>query len=158
MARKNKAQLENTNKSVSVIEKETLTTFKHGLWATERDLEMLGHELIEYVRNTPDCFSIEYFLNHKNIHENTFYNWVEKSPDLAGAFERAKQLIFERREKGVLKGELPINGIMPYLWHYSKRYRDDALFKASLNKKEDEKPTQITVVMEPFGKIENKNE
>ena len=124
----------NMNKSVSVeLVRETETIFRHCLWKTKDDLKKLACEMVQYVENTPNCYSITHFLVAYKLLVKVFYDWVGRSDELAQAVSYCKQIITVRRENGIFSGQLPV-ALLPYMSMYCPEYKAHAREKAELLK------------------------
>lgn len=150
---KKSTQLENGNKTVSAeIVRETETIFKHSLVKREHDHQQLARELVDYVTNEDTCISILHFLVAHKLVEKTFYDWVDKSPDLRIALDYARQVIGVRRQNKLSSGEHSV-AFLPYLSIYCNEYKKHAEWRASLFQRKDEEPT-VRVIIDPIESSE----
>ena len=114
--------------------------------------------MVDFFRNSDHAFTLGAYLVERGFHRQTFYRWIKRHKVLNKAYEFSKEIIANRRETGMLLGELKEKPNMFMLHHYNadewnladKRWSD-------LSKKEDaNKQQNITVVMESFSKSDKK--
>jgi len=107
------------------------------------ELEFISELLLDWL-DKEQALIASTFYSSRNIARATFYDWMERCPQLKWAWQVALQRIGERRELGGLKGQLNSGMIQASQPLYSKDYLD---LKMQLMKHSDESVRQTIVVL-----------
>lgn len=113
--------------------------------------------IIECIHNE-DILTFTDFLFSKGLFRDQFNTLAEKFPCLADAKKIAMEAIANRREKSGLRKKLDTQMILASMSMYSPEWKALAEWKSQLNKQEEQKPSVINVIMEPFNAITEKKE
>ena len=123
-------------------------------------LEKEAQRMIQFYLDNPKALTLLAYINHRGIHMFTMNRWLKKHKPLREAYDFCKQLLCQRREEGMLRGELKERATMYMMHRYSQAWDEADKRWVALKEKEDSKnkPTNITVVMEDFSRKEEKSE
>ena len=118
---------------------------------TERFLEKLSSDIVQWAHTNKDAIRIEDFLSLKGIPVMTYYRWVKKYPILAEAHEEASQRIACNRERLGLEGKLNPGFIERTMPIYCQQYREFLQWKIKQTADHSNDTTRpITIIMEPL--------
>lgn len=112
-------------------------------------LSTLAQDMKVYFIETETALCIEDFFVAIGLNDDQLYRWMARSQDLRESHKFCMMLIGARRETGVMRKKLS-EGTWASLPLYSRRWKENIEWKASLSKKDDAKQGDITVVMAPM--------
>lgn len=111
-------------------------------------LKVLADKLIEWVDNE-EILSVTEFFGFAKIGSGTFYEYLDRCPELKRAHAYALDVVGSRRETGAMRRKLDTNAVWKCQYQYGKQYRDAMEFAAKLAKKDDDQDaggTKIVVI------------
>lgn len=111
----------------------------------------MGIELVEWARLNPRAFRITQFFNGKGIHIATWYDWIEKDPELKKMHKMALSLIADRRELGALDRVLDPAFIKHTMPMFDEDWKKHEEWRASLSESQAINSGTKIVVIEKFG-------
>jgi len=112
--------------------------------------EKLADELILWVEGDESRIFTETFYRYKHINQRQFGKWLQRSPVLANAYEYAKGVMAERKQRGLAKFNYAM-AVAPTMGHYSDIWDEQMKAKAAAHK-QVEGDTNITVDVHPEEK------
>ncbi len=111
----------------------------------------IAEEWIDYVKNTPDVLLMSEYRIEKGISQDTFEDWVRKSPTLKEARDFVRGILALRREKGAIARKYDAGMICKVQHLYDIDWKQSEEWRASMKEKiEGPSGSNITVVMERF--------
>ena len=118
----------------------------------ESFIERISQELVEWARTNPDALVLSDFFYDHGIGFRVATEWTKNHPILKEAYEDAKRLIGNRREKGAIKKIYEPGMIRTVMNLYHKEWEDLEIWRAELKQKQDEKTQQnnISWLMEKY--------
>jgi hypothetical protein len=130
------------------------------LGVDSRYLQDLGDELIEWAkdRSQKNRVSLEHFYEEKDICDRTFREWCEKEPYLAECRRRAKIIMGNRLEEGLLHKTMSERGVLLQMHHYKERWDKINKYHSSLKVEEGKVRLEGLEFVVPELKREVKNE
>jgi len=123
-------------------------------------LEQLAARLVEWVLGAEENERLvfEDFLRSVGRTDKSFALFMKRSSKLKAAHRFALMCLGANRERGMLLQQLNGSGVVVSMPLYSERWKELLEWKASLNNKEESKPTTINVVIPDLVKKEEINE
>lgn len=111
--------------------------------------------LAKWAMECPDAYSVEdYCLYVARMNDSTLYGWAEDIEEVRYWVDIAKKAIGSRREKQAIGADrnvkLDAPHVMKFLHHWLPRYHKHEVFMAELSKKSEDKPQNITVVLDKY--------
>ena len=131
------------NKAIGT-EKVSIFGFRHSYEATDQELEALADEVIEWSKQD-HVIKAGMFLIEKNVAWETWGEWCDKSSILRKAYDNAKFIIGERRERKGLDGTYNAGLVAQTMPLYDREYR--ALRQELMASKHDSGSQQTIVVV-----------
>lgn len=113
---------------------------------TNTYLERLAKKLSDWAEE-PHAFRLHQFSKKEGIPYTHLGRFKEKSEVFKLAYEDVLLTIADRRELAGLKREMDSRMISSSLAHYCPIAKEQAIFKAQLTQKEEDKDRQIIVVL-----------
>lgn len=92
--------------------------------------------LFEFFEN-PDTLLLEEFLHEYKIPRTTWYQWLDKYPDILKANSEVKLIIATRRKRGAMKGQLVVSMATRDLHRYDPETIKDDKYKAEITNLEN---------------------
>jgi uncharacterized membrane-anchored protein YjiN (DUF445 family) len=114
--------------------------------------EKLADELINWVEGDESRIFTETFYRYKYINQKQFWDWLNRSEVLRKAYEYAKGVMAERKQRGLAKFNYAM-AVTPTMGHYSDIWDEQMKAKAAAHK-QDIGDTNITVEMRPEEKTQ----
>lgn len=104
----------------------------------ERYFRDLGDELIAWTkdRSQKNRVSLEHFYEEKEICDRVFREWCQKSEYLHECRRRAKMIMGNRLEEGLLHKTMSEKGVMYQMHHYKDRWKDMDKYNSDLKVEE----------------------
>lgn len=111
--------------------------------------------LAQWAINEEKAYSVEQWCIYiAQMNDSTLYRWGKEIQEVQYFIDIASQAIGLRREaqaSGIDPHKrLDRAAIMPYLHHFLDRYKRHEVFMAELSKKSEDKPQNITVVLDKY--------
>lgn len=117
---------------------------------TQMFLDEFGRDLMIWARDNDDALAVSQFYNSKGVHEQTYYDWVNKYPDFKMSHEMAMSLLADRREIGAIKKKYDAGMISTMMPAYRKDWKAMAEWRAKIKgEAEGDSGTKI-VIMKDF--------
>lgn len=113
--------------------------------------ENFANQMIHEAIHNEDMLTITDFLFSKGLYRQQLNTLCEKFPCVAEAKKIAYEAIANRREKEGLRRKLDTQMILASMPMFSEDWKALAEWKAKLTKVEEQKPTVVNVIMEPFN-------
>jgi len=122
-----------------------------GKKASDACIEKLANDMLEFYEDK-SRLTFEEFLEEKGIAISTYLSWIKKHQILKEVHDHIKTVLAGRREKGMLTGVLREKSGMHMQHQFSDRWKEADKYWSELQKKDDEKVTNIKVIMPPLQK------
>ena len=153
---KKKAMLSRTSGS-STRPKDKITVFEEYLDlytfetkpVTNRFLDMLADKYKNWVVMHEDALIFTEFLEEQYLCTDSFYSWMEKSPNLKRAHKYVLMVLGNRRERGAINKSMDGNFISKTHGHYSEVWVKESNRIAALAKEINTTPN-IDVIIDGF--------
>lgn len=117
-------------------------------------IERLCDELLQFYADH-SRLTFEEFFEEKGIAEQTYYQWLKEYPTLNEINSHIKTILAGRREKGMLTGVLREKSTMYIQHQFSDRWKEADKYWSELQKKDENKENNITVIIPPLKKESN---
>lgn len=106
-------------------------------------------------RSNGNIYSLEDWCHYYGlVSTRTIQRWADEIPEIAELLEMGKEAIGLRREKQAIGADpnrkLDAPYVMKYLHQWLPRYHRHEVFMAELSKKSEDKPQNITVVLDKY--------
>jgi hypothetical protein len=112
---------------------------------TDEELTMLAEEIVEWAKQD-SVIKAGMFVVGKDIAFEQWREWCEKSPTLKAAYEQAKYIIGERRERKALDGTYDASIVTKTMALYDAEYREWRREEASMGKVDAARGNQTITV------------
>lgn len=143
-----------TTTTPKIVCRDEYRNFKLGMtFITNKMMDDLGKELVEWAEHNPDALKLKQFYGQKGIGEKKFNEWCTKFPDLAEHRDQAKMHIGNRREVGALRRELDTGMVIWMMPQYDQDWDDQLVRRESLKNKDGEKGGETKIVCVGFEKF-----
>jgi hypothetical protein len=130
-------------------------------WMTEKKIERLGIELLQWVE-TPEATKLSKFFHNRRITNQTVLEWCKKWPTFAEDYQLAKEIVGDRREDGALNKIFDAHFIRISMPMYDEDWKNETIRLATLKiaQEQAQKPNTIIVEMVDYSgkRIEEKKE
>lgn len=119
-------------------------------------IEARAEQMRDLAFNDPEMLKVTQLYRAMGCTQSDIDRWRKRSEKLDLMHDEAKQAIGDRREIGGMKKNFSESIVRHTMHHYDTTWKGMDEYQAALRKKDEEKPTQITVVMDNFGLTEKK--
>lgn len=106
----------------------------------------MAQQIIDMARANKDAITMEDIYESFGIYEEDFTRLRNKYNILERAYRYALQCIGNKRFVRASNNKLNWNVINTTQWHYSKHAKEGMELRAALSKKEEDRPTKVTVI------------
>jgi len=114
---------------------------------SERFIEQLALELIDWVKNNDDALKIEQFLVEHNICKSDLMRWIDKHPALSDAYAFAKMALGCRREIGGLKRKYDGSIVSFTMPQYDEAWVKNVEWRSNLKASQEQQIPEIKIVV-----------
>jgi hypothetical protein len=117
---------------------------------SERGIERIATELIDWATNNEDALKMTQFYTKHGLNSHTIDRWCERVPFFREAIEHAKKIIGDRREIGALKKKYSESIVSASMAFYDPEWKALLEWRAKLARNEEDSSGVKFVVLEKF--------
>lgn len=114
---------------------------------SDKFLDHLAKELIEWARDNEDALKLSQFWLKKQMDRGTFYQFLRRHKNLEKARDIALDYIGNRRELGAIQGKYPEKTVMPYMGMFDKDHKAFIKWKNDLRKEAEKSAEKQQVII-----------
>lgn len=117
---------------------------------TDKELDALGDELIEWATNDESAYKLSTFWNAMRLDKSVIFEWTQRYEPFKKAISIAKSIIGDRRELQALHFKIHPGIVMKTMAMYDSDYKDLCEWESKLSSKEHSPLENKIVVIERF--------
>lgn len=113
---------------------------------TRSFLISLGDKLVTWSM-TDEALHLSQFFQLTGVPKSTFYDWVDREPELKSSLVTALENVGARREIGAITKKYDTAAVWKRLYQFAPEYKEAMIFAASLAKKDEAQSAQQFIVL-----------